>query len=139
MGLEGAAGERIEWRTEYENSDIVRAVFNHCDAVVVPSIWAENSPLVIHEALQAGVPVITADYGGMAEYIHHEVNGLLFTHRDPASLAGQMQRLVDDPELAVRLGCRGYAQSRDGNVPDIYEHALAVENIYRELLKGMTR
>ena len=39
-------------------------VFNHCDAIVVPSIWAENSPLVIHEALQARVPVITADYGG---------------------------------------------------------------------------
>ena len=55
--------------TEYRNQDIVADVFNRCDAIVVPSIWAENSPLVIHEALQAGVPVITADYGGMAEYV----------------------------------------------------------------------
>ncbi len=47
-------------------------VFNKIDAIVVPSIWLENSPLVIHEALQAGVLVITADVGGMAEYVHHE-------------------------------------------------------------------
>ena len=69
---------------EYRNPEIVPEVFNRCDAIVVPSIWAENSPLVIHEALQARMPVITADYGGMAEYVHHERNGLLFRHRDPA-------------------------------------------------------
>ena len=102
---------------------------------MVPSIWAENSPLVIHEAQQARAPVITADYGGMAEYVHHEVNGLLFAHRDPESLSRQMQRLADDPELAVRLGDRGYLQSADGNVPDIRYHALAVEEIYANLLR----
>ena len=67
--LDGDAGDRVEWMTEYRNQDIVPDVFDRCDAIVVPSIWAENSPLVIHEALQAGVPVITADYGGMAEYV----------------------------------------------------------------------
>ena len=133
--LPGAAGERVEWMGEYRNQDIVPDVFNRCDAIVVPSIWAENSPLVIHEAQQARVPVITADYGGMAEYVHHEVNGLLFTHRDPESLSRQMQRLADDPELAMRLGSRGYLQSVDGNVPDIRDHALAVEEIYVKLLR----
>ena len=120
---------------EYRNEDIVPDVFNRCDAIVVPSIWAENSPLVIHEAQQARVPVITADYGGMAEYVHHEVNGLLFAHRDPESLARQMHRLADDPELAMRLGRRGYLQSADGNVPDIKDHALAVEQIYERLVR----
>ena len=81
--LPGLAGDRIEWMGEYENARIVPEVFNRCDAIVVPSIWAENSPLVIHEALQAGVPVVTANYGGMAEYVRHEENGLLFAHRDP--------------------------------------------------------
>lgn len=132
----GDAGERIEWMTEYENSRIVADVFNHCDAIVVPSIWAENSPLVIHEALQAGVPVITANYGGMAEYVHHERNGLLFAHRSPESLAEQMQRLADDPALARRLGHRGYMQSQDGNVPDMHEHARAVEEIYKAAIRG---
>ena len=133
--LPSTAGDRVEWMGEYRNQDIVPDVFYQCDAIVVPSIWAENSPLVIHEAQQARVPVITADYGGMAEYVHHEVNGLLFTHRNPESLARQMQRLVDEPELASQLGSRGYLQSVDGNVPDIQDHALAIEQIYESLVR----
>ena len=132
--LPNSADRRIEWMGEYRNQDIVADVFNRCDAIVVPSIWAENSPLVIHEALQARVPVITADFGGMAEYVHHEQNGLLFAHRDPESLAQQMQRLAGDPDLAERLGRRGYVQSGDGNVPDMMEHSLAVERIYEDLI-----
>ena len=132
--LPNTADSRIEWMGEYRNQDIVPDVLNRCDAIVVPSIWAENSPLVIHEALQARVPVITADYGGMAEYVHHERNGLLFLHRDPTSLAEQMQRLADDPKLARRLGMRGYVQSADGNVPGMMEHSLAVERIYSSLV-----
>jgi glycosyltransferase involved in cell wall biosynthesis len=126
----------VEWIGEYRNPEIVPSVFNRCDAIVVPSIWAENSPLVIHEALQASVPVITADYGGMAEYVGHEENGLLFTHRNPESLARQMQRLVGDPQLARGLGARGYLQSADGNVPDMKDHSLAVEGIYARLVQG---
>ena len=135
-GLPGTAGSRVEWIGEYRNPEIVPSVFNRCDAIVVPSIWAENSPLVIHEALQASVPVITADYGGMAEYVGHEENGLLFTHRNPESLARQMQRLVGDPQLARGLGARGYLQSADGNVPDMKDHSLAVEGIYARLVQG---
>ena len=134
--LPDSTGTRVQWMGEYRNPDIVPEVFNRCDAIVVPSIWAENSPLVIHEALQAGVPVITADYGGMAEYVRHGENGLLFMYRDAGSLARQMQRLADAPALAARLGRRGYAQSADGNVPDMEGHSLAVENIYRSLLRG---
>ena len=92
-------------------------------------------PLVIHEALQARVPVITADYGGMAEYVHHEQNGLLFRHRDPLSLGEQMQILADEPALARRLGERGYIQSDDRNVPDVREHSLAVEEIYARVTR----
>ena len=135
------AGDRVEWMTEYRNQDIVPDVFDRCDAIVVPSIWAENSPLVIHEALQAGVPVITADYGGMAEYVHHERNGLLFTHRDPASLARQMQRLVDAPAWAGQLGRRGYLQSGNGNVPDVTEPAdvTSVEDALAQLREAERR
>ena len=59
------AGVSVDWRPEYKNSNIVPSVFNHLDCIVVPSIWDENSPLVIHEAQQCGVPVITANQGGM--------------------------------------------------------------------------
>jgi len=124
---------RVEWLPEYRNEHIVEDVFNRVDAIVTPSIWLENSPLVIHEAQQARVPVITAAAGGMAEYVQHEVNGLLFRHRSTDALAEQMQRLVDDPALAERLGQRGYLQSVAGDVPSIKAHAHQLERLYQSL------
>ncbi len=132
--LPGDAPSRVEWLTEYRNQEIVRDVFDLVDAIVVPSVWVENSPLVIHEAQQARVPVLTANAGGMAEYVHHEVNGLLFEHRSVASLAEQMQRMVDDPEEARRLGRRGYVFSEDGQIPAIEPHVAAHEQLYQQLI-----
>ncbi|MFO8082588.1 MAG: glycosyltransferase [Armatimonadota bacterium] len=133
--LPGDAAKRVEWLPEYRNQDIVPEVFDRVDAIVVPSIWAENSPLVIHEAQQARVSVITADTGGMAEYVRHEENGLLFEHRSPPALAVQMQRLVDDPALAVRLGARGYIYSESGDVPSVDAHVREIEGIYEQAIR----
>lgn len=132
--LPGTAPARIAWLSEYHNQNLVTDVLNRVDAIVVPSVWVENSPLVIHEALQARVPVITADVGGMAEYVQHEVNGLQFSHRDVSSLATQMQRLVDDPSWAQQLGQRGYLQSESGDVPSVEDHVQAVEQLYAQAL-----
>ncbi len=124
----------IEWRGDYSNEKIVSDVFDHIDAIVVPSIWGENSPLVIHEAIAVQAPVITADYGGMKEYIQHEVNGLLFPHRDEKGLTEQMARFVADPHLAVKLGQGGYLQSSDKKIPSIQEHVLKMQEHYSDVL-----
>ena len=130
---------RIEWISEYDNEHIVKDVLNHVDAIVVPSIWAENSPLVIHEALQARVPVITADAGGMSEYIKHRENGLLFKHRDAEDLSLQMQKLIDDLQLANEISKQGYLFSEDKNIPSIEGHASEIEKIYLRAIKEKKR
>jgi len=122
----------IDWRGEYNNKKIVEDVFNHTDAIVVPSIWEENSPLVIHEAQQMKVPVITANSGGMAEYVHHGVNGLLFDHRNSNDLAKQMEWLAKNLAEAETLGKRGYIYS--DNIPDIKDQVKDLENIYKALI-----
>ena len=139
MAKELGQENNIEWRGEYRNDAIVSEVFNWVDCIVVPSIWVENSPLVIHEALQVRLPVITADRGGMAEYIKHKVNGLVFKHRDVASLAALMQAMLDDPSLAIKLGAKGYLQSKDGNIPDMLTHIQAIENIYQQAVQRKRR
>jgi len=131
--------ENVEWISEYKNENIVADVFNQVDAIVTPSIWVENSPLVIHEALQARVPVLTADIGGMAEHIQHEVNGLLFNHRDIESLTKQMQRLIDNPSWASQLGSKGYLYTDDGNIPEIGAHTQKIEEIYLKVKKGASQ
>jgi len=133
--LPSDAATRVEWLPEYRNQEIVCDVFNRCDAIVVPSVWVENSPLVIHEAQQARVPVVTANTGGMAEYVQHEVNGLLYEHRSVEALAVQMQRLVDNPDLAVRLGARGYLLNDSGDIPAVEEHVRDIEVLYKRVLE----
>jgi len=69
------------------------------DWVVVPSIWWENSPMVIQEAYSHGRPVIAADIGGMREKVEHEVTGLHFRARSPRALADTIERAVTDKKL----------------------------------------
>ena len=128
-------GKEIQWMGEFETEKIVDQVFNKIDAVVVPSIWLENSPLVIHEAQEARIPVITANVGGMAEYVDDEVNGLLFNFRNISSLAKKMQRLIDEPSLGRSLGVRGYRYSRDGEVPSIEEHIGELLEIFNSMVR----
>ncbi len=128
-----AAGGRISFEGEYENGEVGPKVLSQVDTIVVPSIWLENSPLVIHEAQQGRLCVVTADAGGMAELVQHEANGLLFRHRDENDLARQLQRLVDEPGLAERLGERGYLRHPLGLVPSSEDDAAFMEQLYERL------
>lgn len=122
--------DKIEWMGSYKNENIVSDVFNHLDSIIVPSIWGENSPLVIHEAQQLRIPVITSDHGGMAEYVRDGVNGLLFKHRDESDLTAKMQKLSGDKNLYQKLTQTGYLYSKDGQIPEIGDHVAAVEKLY---------
>ena len=126
--------DRVIWMPEYKNQQIAQDVFSLSDVIVVPSVWVENSPLVIHEAQQSRVPVITAAKGGMGEYVQHEVNGLLYRHRDVNDLAVQMQRLLDNPMFAQQLGARGYLFSDDGEIPGIDEHIQELVALYKQVI-----
>jgi glycosyltransferase involved in cell wall biosynthesis/MoaA/NifB/PqqE/SkfB family radical SAM enzyme len=127
--------ERVEWMGGYRNNQIVETVFNHVDCIVVPSIWMENSPLVIHEAQQVRVPVITSSAGGMGEFVKDGVNGLTFTHRDPNSLASSMIKALNNPENLATLGIRGYLYSSSGDIPGIVEHTKEIVSIYHKAIK----
>lgn len=122
---------KIEFSGEYINHNLANDVFSYVDCIVVPSIWGENSPLVIHEAQSCKVPVITADFGGMKEYVQHNVNGLLFEHRNTNSLAEQMKFAVSNPDKMKALGEKGYLYSADGSVPTIQDHCKELEMLYQ--------
>ncbi len=92
----------VEWPGAIPH-DRVADVLASLDVLVVPSIWIENSPLVIREAFAAGIPVVASDLGGMAELVTHERNGLLFEPGSVESLARALRRLVDEPQLLAAL------------------------------------
>lgn len=79
------------------------------DVLVVPSQWHENNPRVIQEAFASKIPVVATNVGGISEFVHHEVNGLLFERNNSTSLARQLDRLVTTPSLLKRLNDGIYA------------------------------
>jgi glycosyltransferase involved in cell wall biosynthesis len=82
----------------------VTAALADDDVLVVPSRWYENSPNVILEAFAAGVPVVAAGHGGLAEMVRDGVDGLLFRPGDAAALAAALRRLAAEPGLLAQLG-----------------------------------
>jgi glycosyltransferase involved in cell wall biosynthesis len=111
----------------YNHRDLA-AHMSQVDWVIVPSIWWENSPLVIQEAFHFGRPVICSDIGGMAEKVRDGVNGLHFRAGDAASLAAAMKHAAKTPGL--------WDQLRSGIEPlyPMDDHVDALSALYRELL-----
>jgi len=97
-----AQSNRIHFRGRFKRDQLAN-VLSQADIVVVPSIWYENNPLVIQEAFAVQLPVIATNLGGMAEFVQHEVNGLLFEYNDIQDLAQQMRRIVEESGLLAQL------------------------------------
>jgi glycosyltransferase involved in cell wall biosynthesis len=118
---------RVVLRGGYEPHEIP-SLLEGMAWVVVPSIWWENSPLVIQEAFANGRPVLCSDIGGMAEKVRHEVDGLHFRAGDPVALADTMEKVAGNDDLWERL---------HSGIPPIYtldEALLELEQIYNQLL-----
>ncbi len=80
---------------------------------VVYAPFDEDYGFVTLQAFLAGVPVVTAsDSGGVLEWVEHEVTGLV-TDGSPEAMGAALDRLVDDPELAARLGAAGRDRVKD--------------------------
>ena len=127
---------KLNWLPEYENNQIVKHVFDHVDCIVAPSIWNENSPLVIQEALQAKVPVITSEKGGMGELIQDGINGWTFKHRSIEDLAEKLQFVLDNPHRAAQVAQRGFLNSEDGAIHSIEDHVQTLIQIFEKTING---
>ncbi|UCF28925.1 MAG: glycosyltransferase family 4 protein [Chloroflexota bacterium] len=92
----------ITFKGEFSH-DQLGSVLSEIDILIVPSIWRENNPRVIQEAFASKTPVIGSNVGGIAEFVEHEINGLLFNRNDEDDLCHQMYRIIDEPDLIQKL------------------------------------
>lgn len=80
------------------------------DLLAVPSLYGEGLPLVVLEAMAAGVPVVGSRVEGVMEAIEHERSGLLVPPDDPPALADALSSVMtsryDWSELRVRAHAR---------------------------------
>lgn len=102
LGLEG----RIRFRGRVVGEELENC-YRRATLLVVPSRVPESFGLVGIEALSHGRPVVAFDLGGVREWLVDGETGFLVEHGDLEGLARRIGQLLEEPELARRLGLAG--------------------------------
>jgi glycosyltransferase involved in cell wall biosynthesis len=84
----------------------VRSLMERAGGLVVPSIY-EGMPLVVLEAMEAGLPVIASRVSGIPEVVIDGETGWLVPPEDPPALAAALDEWRRDPGEARRRGEAG--------------------------------
>ncbi len=84
----------------------VSGFYARADAFCLPSS-AEGVPIVLMEAMASHVPVVATAIAGVPELVRDGESGLVVAAGDDLALADALQRLIEDPDLAERLGENG--------------------------------
>lgn len=101
-------------------------------AVVLPSLYEDNGPLIILEAQARAKAMIVTDRGGPPEFVRHQETGLVVDPERVGDLAAAMERLASDREMAVRLGERARQDVRREH--SAARHYELLSNVYEEAL-----
>ncbi len=109
------------------------SLYQKADIFLFTSIWAEPFGRVIVEAMASGVAVIGTRVGGAAEILIENENSLSFAPDDAIGLAEQIKRLIESPELRMKLARAGRESVVDKF--DIQRMTNEIENY----LESMTR
>lgn len=121
--------EQIDW-TGFTSD--VTAELARIDLFVLPSLFGEGLPMVVLEAMAAGVPVVATRVEGVPEAVRDGEDGLLAAPGDPADLARAIGRLVRGEADAEALRHSALARQRDHF--SARSMARGVAAVYRKLL-----
>jgi glycosyltransferase involved in cell wall biosynthesis len=113
--------------------DKLRAFYENSRFVVVPSLWFEQFPMVILEAMGLGLPVIASRIGGLPEIVEEGVTGHLFEPGNAEDLAEKVRSLWRDPSLCQRMGKAGQQKVMREYSQDAYYHNLMA--VYQTAIK----
>lgn len=110
-----AQGMPVEFRGWVDD---IQEAFAKLDLLLVPSVWREPSPLVIFEALAAGVPAIAFRAGGIPEFLDQVCD-------TPAEMAQMAVEILSDPARHRALAAQGRQAWRERYHPDRYRREIA--------------
>jgi len=112
-------------------------ILKNADIVLAPSVHAANgdteggAPVVVIEALCAGVPVVGSDHCDIPNIVSQGSTGLLSAERDVEALARDISTLSNDRKLRAVMGERGKRYARTEH--DIYKQVRKITRVYREV------
>ncbi|NQU99495.1 MAG: glycosyltransferase family 4 protein [Parcubacteria group bacterium] len=124
-----AGNANIKFMGQFDNKNVAE-IFKEIDVLVFSSIWQENSPLVLHEAILTKTAIIASDAGGVGELVKNNENSLLFKRRDMRDLCDKMKLFVEKYEDLKDIRTKNVIRMKS-----IKENCFELEKIY-ENLKG---
>ena len=83
----------INLKGGYSQKDI-NEISDQIDIAVISSVWEDNAPQTVMEMLSAGKPVISANIGGIPDFVKDDINGLLYIADDAADLSSKMKLII---------------------------------------------
>lgn len=107
-------------------------LFADADIFVLPSLWYENQPLTIIEAMASGLPVVGSNLGGIPEMVLDGQTGYLFERGNSQELSEKLEELVLNPRKRWNFGALGRERAMDRY--DIRKNAGKVLKVFEGLL-----
>jgi len=117
---------------EYVEDEELESLFKQCSYFLFPSIWYENCPLVVNEAMNHGLPVIASNLGGVPELVINDYNGFLVEVMDINSLHKIMETIINDEKTLFRLSKNAIESSKK------FSLEIQMENVLSVLQKTLT-
>lgn len=120
----GIENVTVYWGRKYENAK--EEILDNTDIFVFPTYYdKECFPLVLLEAMQHGLPIITTNEGGIADMVIHGENGLICKKKNPLDLATCLIKLLDNPSLMKSMGKVGYNKYKEYFTIEAFERRFA--------------
>ena len=110
--------------------DKLTELMTNAKVLLLPSVCFENCPLSILEAQAMGVPVVTMNYGGMAELVREGVTGALAEEPTPEGIAAKLRKVMEEETYYKKLS---------ENCKAARDNILSVETYCDRLLKEYER
>ena len=118
--------------TGFLTGDKLTELMGNAKVMLLPSVWYENCPLSILEAHCMGVPVVTANSGGMAELVKDGITGTLITDPTPEGIACKLKQTLEDEDYYSRL--RENCKKEKDNILSVETYADILMKEYEKLV-----
>lgn len=122
----------VRFHGGYRSDQDLPRIFSKNHLVVFPSIWEENAPLVVREALLYGVPVIASNLGGVPEVVVDGVNGYLFDPFEEGDLLKTIEQILENPTLLQKVT----TGARNTKIEGMADHTLKISELYARALNN---
>lgn len=114
------------------DNELVQKMYEKSKIVVVPSVWLENSPIVIYESMACGKTIIASNIGGIPDLIKEGETGFLIEPQNSNEIANKIIEILSNPDIANKIGSNAKKECKTKYNPK--SHSKFLNDIYNSLI-----